>query len=150
MPLYKAALRGDWKAAERIISKDPEIIRASITKGWQTVLHVAAGAGHFHFVKKLLKLLTKEDLYFQDAKGNTALCFAVADGSIPVAKMMIEKNTKLPEIRGGEGMTTLYLAVLFGQGEMALYLYPKLINMVDQGERIGIFFTCITNGLYGN
>lgn len=150
MPLHKATLRDDWKAAERIISKDPEIIRASITKGWQTVLHVAAGAGHFQFVKKLLKLLTKADLYFQDAKGNTAFCFAVAAGSVPVAEIMIEKNPDLPEIRGGEGMTTLYLAVLFGQGEMALYLYPKLINMVDQGERIGIFFTCITNGLYGN
>ncbi|KAM5552399.1 hypothetical protein ABKV19_026976 [Rosa sericea] len=149
VPLYNAALIGDWKTAKRIIEKDKSILGASITKGWQTVLHVAAGARHVCFVKKLLKLLKEEDLVLQDQNGNTPFCFAVAAGAVRVAKIMIQKNPRLPEIRGGQGMTPLYFAALFGHGHMASYLYPQLIQLVDEGERAGIFFTCINNSLYG-
>lgn len=149
VPLYKAALEGDWKSAKKIINKDKTIVRACITKGWHTVLHVAAGAKRVYFVKKLLKLLDKQDLILQDQNGNTAFCFAVAAGTLPVAHMMIRKNPRVPEIRGGKQMTPLYLAALFGHDETASYLYPKLIKLVDEWERVGIFFTCINNDLYG-
>ncbi|CAL9004120.1 unnamed protein product, partial [Prunus brigantina] len=148
VPLYKAALKGNWKKAEKIINKDKSILRASITKGWQTVLHVAAGAKHVHFVKQLLKLIDKDDLELQDQKGNTAFSHAVAAGSLRVAKILMEKNPRLLEIRGGQGLTPLYHAALFGHGKMALYLYPKLIKAVDEAERAGIYFSCINNGLY--
>ncbi|KAI5311414.1 PREDICTED: ankyrin [Prunus dulcis] len=148
VPLYKAALKGDWKTAKQIISIDNTIVRACITKGWQTALHVAAGARHVHFVKELVKFLNQEDLVLQDQKGNTAFCFAAAAGTLPVAKIMIQKNPTLPVIRGGEGMTPLYFATLFGHGEMAVYLYPKIIDVLGEGERAGIFFTCINTDLY--
>ncbi|VVA36573.1 PREDICTED: ankyrin [Prunus dulcis] len=148
VPLYKAALEGDWKSAKKIINKDKTIVRACITKGWHTVLHVAAGAKRVYFVKKLLKLLDEQDLILQDQNGNTAFCFAVAAGTLPVAHMMIRKNPRVPEIRGGKQMTPLYLAALFGHDETASYLYPKLIKLVDEWERVGIFFTCINNDLY--
>lgn len=150
VPLYKAALKGDWRAAKDIIIRDDTIICACITKGWQTALHVAAGARHVEFVEELVKLLDKEDLVLQDQKGNTAFCFAAAAGTVQVAKIMIQKNPTLPVIRGGEGMTALYFATLFGHGEMAAYLYPKIIQIIEEGERAGIFFTCINTDLYGN
>ncbi|KAM5552367.1 hypothetical protein ABKV19_026960 [Rosa sericea] len=148
VPLYKSCLKGDWKEAKRIIDEDPNIIRASITQGCQKPLHVAVGAGHILFVEQLMKYLTEEDLLSKDAKGNTAFCFAVAVGSVPIAELMIRKNPHLPQIRGGEGMTTLYMATLFGHEEMAWFLYPKLIKDIEVGERLGIFFSCIHNDLY--
>lgn len=149
VPLYKAAVEGDWEAANRIMIEDETLLRASITKGWQTVLHVAAGAQHVHFVKELLKQLDKRDLELQDQKGNTALYHAVAAGTIPVAKILMQKNPRLLEIRGGQGLSPLYYAALFGHDKMASYLYPKLIQLVNEEERAGIFFSCINNGLYG-
>ncbi|PRQ54680.1 putative ankyrin repeat-containing domain-containing protein [Rosa chinensis] len=95
-----------------------------------------------------MKYITEEDLLSKDAKGNTAFCFAVAVGSVPIAKLMIRKNPQLPQIRGGEGMTTLYMATLFGHEEMAWFLYPKLIEDIDVRDRLGIFFSCIHNDLY--
>ncbi|XP_008231413.1 PREDICTED: uncharacterized protein LOC103330594 isoform X3 [Prunus mume] len=148
VPLYKAAVEGDWEAASRIMIEDETLLRASITKGWQTVLHVAAGAKQVHFVKELLKQLDKRDLELQDQKGNTALYHAVAAGTVPVAKILMQKNPRLLEIWGGQGLSPLYYAALFGHGKMALYLYPKLIELVNEGERGGIFFSCINNGLY--
>ncbi|BFG20250.1 hypothetical protein CerSpe_065230 [Prunus speciosa] len=148
VPLYKAAVKGHWEAANRIMNEDETLLRSSITKGWQTVLHVAAGAKHVHFVKELLKLLDKRDLELQDQKGNTALYHAVAAGTVPVAKILMQKNPRLLEIWGGQGLSPLYYAALFGNGKMALYLYPKLIKLVNEGERGGIFFSCINNGLY--
>ncbi|KAM5552061.1 hypothetical protein ABKV19_026764, partial [Rosa sericea] len=146
--LYNAAQKGDWKVAGRIIKEYESILRASITRGGQTVLHVAAGARHVGFVKKLLKLLDDQDLAIKDLKGNTAFCYAVAAGSRPVAEMMIQKNPSLPTIPGGQGMSTLYTAAAFGRADLASLLYPKLIKVVDESERAGIFFTSINHNLY--
>ncbi|XP_062001154.1 uncharacterized protein LOC133718343 isoform X2 [Rosa rugosa] len=148
VPLHNAAQRGDWKAARRIIKKYESILRARITKGGQTVLHISAGARHVRFVKKLLKLLDDHDLAIQDLKGNTAFTYAVAAGSRRVAEMMILKNPSLPTIRGGQGMSTLYTAAAFGRGDIAWLLYPKLIKVIDEAERTGIFFTFISHNMY--
>ncbi|VVA25153.1 PREDICTED: ankyrin [Prunus dulcis] len=148
VPLHLAAVNGSWEAAKRIMNEDDTLLHASITKGWQTVLHVAAGAKHVHFVKELLKLLDERDLELQDQKGNTAFYHAVAAGTIPVAKILMQKNPRLLEIRGGQGLSPLYYAALFGHDKMASYLYPKLIELVNEEERAGIFFSCINNGLY--
>lgn len=152
LPLYKASLKGDWETASKIIVEDRDIVHAIITRGSQTVLHVAAGAGHDHFVEQLVKFyLRGDDLKVPDAKGNTAFCFAVAAGNMSMAKLMIDTNGTLPQISGGEGMSPLYMAALFGHEEMAFYLYPQFKEKVtnDIRERDGIFFTCIKNDLYG-
>jgi hypothetical protein len=55
----------------------------------------------------------------------------------------------LPTIRGGKGMTPLYMAALLGQFEMADFLYSRTKEMLEEPERQGLFFTCVDNGLYG-
>ncbi|VVA39636.1 PREDICTED: ankyrin [Prunus dulcis] len=148
VPLHKAALRGDWKTAKSILSEDEKLLTASITKGWETALHIAAGARHVHFVKELVQMMDAEDLALQDNKKNTALSFAAATGTVEIAEIMIQKNIFLPTIRGGEGMTPLYMAALLGQSEMAEYLYPRTHEIFDERDRNALFFTCVDTGLY--
>lgn len=149
VPLTKAALRGDWETARFFIEQDPSILTASITKGRHTVLHLAAGSGCAHFVAQLVGMMNRVDLELQDLKGNTALCFAAAKGDVQVAKILLAENKVLATIRGGQGMTPLYMAVLFGRSEMASLLYPLTEECFDDKDRIGTFFTCIDTGLYG-
>lgn len=122
---------------------------SAITKGWATVLHIAVGANHVHFVEELVRLMHPDDLELQDDKGNTAFCFAAAVGNVQIAEIMEKKNGLLPTIRGGEGVTPLYLAVLQGKSDMASYLFPKSIEIHEEKDWNMVFFTCINSGLYG-
>ncbi|XP_050138015.1 ankyrin repeat-containing protein At5g02620-like [Malus sylvestris] len=149
MPLYKAAMEGNWETAKGILNINPALLTASITNGWETVLHVAAGAkNNIQIVAELVKMMDEEDLALQDIKGNTALSFAAATGTVEIAKILIGKNKLLPTIPGGQGMTPLYMAALFGQSEMAWYLYPQTFEMLDEKGRIVLFFCSIDHGLY--
>ncbi|KAI4332585.1 hypothetical protein L6164_017481 [Bauhinia variegata] len=147
VPLYKFALKGDWAAAKRILLGNRNLLKAAIAKGWPTVLHVAAGANHTHFVEELVKLMDKEDLELQDYKNNTAFCFAAANGNIPMAEIMLRENQNLVGIRGFDGMTPLHFAALQGQSEMARYLYDKTYEILDNRDWEILFFICINNGI---
>lgn len=149
VPLYKAALRGDWGTAKTILEQDPSLLTACISKGGQTVLHFAAGTKYVHFVEALVGMMRDEDLELRDDKENTAFCSAVATGAVQVAQIMLRRNKNLATIRGGEKMTPLYMAAMFGRSEMALCLYSKSVESLEEGDRIGIFFTSINTGLYG-
>ncbi|XP_062095017.1 ankyrin repeat-containing protein NPR4-like isoform X2 [Humulus lupulus] len=150
VPLYKAALKGEWEIANAILTKDPRLLTASICKGGQNVLHFAAGTKHVHFVEKLVEVMTEEELELTDKKGNTAFCSAVATGAVQVATIMLLKNPRLATIRGGgnERVTPLYLAAIFGRSEMAWCLYPKTQESLEEKDRIGIFFSCIGTSIY--
>lgn len=153
VPLQKAALKGNWPTAKHLLgNEDPRsILCAGIAKGYETLLHLAAGARQTDFVKELLKLMEPEDLTLQDRNGNTAFCFAVAAGSIDIAESMLKKNKHLLTIRGGENMAPLYMAAVLAQRDMALYLYDEA-NAKDNltaEDQNALFFTCISTDLYG-
>ena len=149
VPLTKAALRGDWGTAKVYIDEDRSILTTGITKECRTVLHLAAGTGCVHFVEQLVGMMTREELELRDGKGNTAMCFAAINGSVQIAEILLAKNKLLATTRGGQGMTPLYMAVLFGRSEMAWLLYSKTVESFEKKDRIGIFFTSIDSGLYG-
>ncbi|KAL2340248.1 hypothetical protein Fmac_008188 [Flemingia macrophylla] len=148
VPLHKAALKGDWKEAKKILEQDPTLLNSAITKGWATVLHVAVGANHEHFVEELVKLMPRQDLELQDDKNNTAFCFAAAVGNVHIAEIMRRKNPLLPTLRGGEGVTPLHLAVLQGRSEMARYLLDKSREILYDDDWVTLFLICINSGLY--
>ncbi|KAM1431342.1 hypothetical protein ACFX2I_047307 [Malus domestica] len=149
MPLYKAAMKGDWDTTKYILKNNPALLTASITKGWETILHVAAGVrNNIDFMAELVSMMDEEDLALQDIKGNTALSFVAATGNVEIAEILIQKNRSLPTIPGDQGMTPLYLAALFGQSKMAWYLYPKTYEMLNEQNRIFLFFCCIDHDLY--
>ncbi|KAM6551545.1 hypothetical protein CsatB_001353 [Cannabis sativa] len=145
--LYKAALRGDWESAEGILKQNPSLLTTSITHGGQTVLHLAAGTKHVHFMEKLLaKITDNKDLEIRDDNQNTAFCFAVW-GEKAIADLMYKKNENLATIVGAKGMTPLFMAALFGRSEMAWFLYKKQ-GCLDENNKIHIFFACINTRLY--
>uniref|UniRef100_A0A2N9FGH4 PGG domain-containing protein n=1 Tax=Fagus sylvatica TaxID=28930 RepID=A0A2N9FGH4_FAGSY len=100
VPLYQAAIKGDWKAAKAVINKDRGVVRVGITRKRETALHIAAAAKRTAFVKELVKYMNEEDLTLRNKDGNTAICFAAASGIVEIAMVMVEKNNNLPLIRG--------------------------------------------------
>ncbi|KAJ0017158.1 hypothetical protein Pint_12111 [Pistacia integerrima] len=149
--LYRAALKGDWATAEVLLGQDRSLLCGRITKNGETVLHIAAGAKQIGFVEKLLELIEPQDLTLKDRNGNSAFCFAVAAGAIQIAENMLKKNEKLLATRGGQDVTPIYLAAIFGYRDMTLYLYRKakfngiILSRDDKGS---LFFACLSTGLY--
>ncbi|KAI4332589.1 hypothetical protein L6164_017485 [Bauhinia variegata] len=131
-----------------MIDEDGRLLKAAITKGWLTLLHVAAGVNHVHFVDELVKLLDTEDLELQDFKGNTAFCFAAAVGNMRIAEIMMRRCGKLPQIRGGAGVTPLHMAALQGSSEMAKLLFPLTKDIFQETDWTILFFICLNGDLY--
>ncbi|KAJ9691146.1 hypothetical protein PVL29_013355 [Vitis rotundifolia] len=148
-PLYLAALSGDWDVAERIFESDHEAVRARITRAQETPLHIAAGARHVTFVENLVRKMTPADLALQNKVGNTALCFAAVSGVTKIAEVMVNKNKRLPLIRGSEGATPLHMATLLGHREMVWYLYNKTdSNRLTDEDHHGLLVAAITSDLF--
>ncbi|KAF5780047.1 putative ankyrin repeat-containing domain-containing protein [Helianthus annuus] len=85
------------------------------------------------FVKKLVGLMTKEDLELQNNSSNTALCLAAAAGNVEMVKILVEKNRALLTIPGSQQMMPLYMAALFGQHATVEYLYNESKGLRDDG-----------------
>ena len=148
--LYQAAFNGNWQVAKDLHSVYPDIVRAPITEGRETALHIAAAANHPNFVNELLKLMNREDLELKNQHGQTALHFAVASGNVIIAKEMVEKNGNLTLIRY-EGMNNaLCMAALLGRREMMSFLFRNTpFDALSRDERIELLLATISNDLYG-
>ncbi|XP_022038462.1 uncharacterized protein LOC110941148 [Helianthus annuus] len=127
VPLYEAAIKGDWKAAKPFLDKQPNLICFAITENYETLLHVAASAESTkaveEFVKNLVNMMEKKDLELQNKNYNTALHLAAAAGNIETARTMIKKNPALTEIPGNNRTMPLYMAALFAKPDMVRHLY---------------------------
>uniref|UniRef100_A0A2N9FK05 PGG domain-containing protein n=1 Tax=Fagus sylvatica TaxID=28930 RepID=A0A2N9FK05_FAGSY len=149
VPLYQAAIKGDWKAAKAVINKDRGVVRVGITRKRETALHIAAAAKRTAFVKELVKYMNEEDLTLRNKDGNTAICFAAASGIVEIAMVMVEKNNNLPMIRGNKGMTPLYMAAMFGHRNMVSYLYSVTnFESLAREEQISLLLGTISADLY--
>ncbi|KAK1407914.1 hypothetical protein QVD17_39541 [Tagetes erecta] len=127
VPLYEAAIKGDWKAAKHILDENRELARFAITENYETLLHVAASAESTkaveEFVANLVHLMEKKDLELQNKNYNTALCLAAAAGHVKTAMIMVKKNPAVKEIPGNNKMMPLYMAALFAKHDMVRCLY---------------------------
>ncbi|XP_074354237.1 uncharacterized protein LOC141693129 isoform X1 [Apium graveolens] len=152
LPLYEAALKGDWQAAQRIIGKCPKVINVSITKNYETALHIASSTKHAHFVEKLASLMKPEDLELQNKNWNTALCLAATAGTVKIVEIMEKQKPNLLSIRGNNNMSPLLMAALFGHKDMVSYLYSKTKNMTGEDwtdmDRTMVMNACISAKLY--
>lgn len=149
VPLYNAALKGDWHAAEEIIQDCPDLIRTSITKRQDTVLHIISTTKHTHFAEKLVNLMRVEDLELQNGLGETALCLAVAS-NIKMVQILLKRNNGLLRIRKN-GDLPFMLAVRFGDKQMVEYIYSET-NMGDEKwnylDQKRILESCLSLGLF--
>ena len=151
LPLYRASLKGDWEKANEFLNLHPGAENAMISRGWETALHISAGARRTKFVEELVKRMRTTDLEIQNKDNNTALCFAAASGVTKIAKLMVDRNRNLPVIRGSEGVTPLYIATLLGQRDMVWYLYSVTNHEILKTEDyFSLLIAAISTDLYGN
>lgn len=149
--LYYAALDGDWETVLEIWSVAPEWISRKITKGGETVLHIAAAAKHLHLVRQLVIVMDVASLALANNLGNTALCFAAVTGIVEIAKVMVEKYRDLPNIRGSQHMTPLHMAVLLGHKHIVAYLLKATDDdQLNDQDRIALLTGSIDTNLFGN
>ncbi|XP_042487981.1 uncharacterized protein LOC122068154 isoform X2 [Macadamia integrifolia] len=149
VPLYKAALKGDWATAKMFLICNPGADRAPITDGHETALHIAAGARRVEFVEELVKWMQPHDLVLKNKFDNTALCFAAASGITQIAKVMVAKNPTLLAVRGCKRMTPLNISALLGNRDMVWYLYSATGDSVlTEEDRISLLIATITTNLF--
>ncbi|PON41288.1 Transmembrane protein [Parasponia andersonii] len=113
IPLYKAALQGNWESAKQFLENDPKAATAVINRFQMTALHVAAGEGQSVFVENLVDFLPAEALGVQDRVGLTALHYAAITGSLRAAVALVSKNSALTNVLDPHGRTPLLVAARY-------------------------------------
>ncbi|KAI3950586.1 hypothetical protein MKW92_053689 [Papaver armeniacum] len=122
-------VNNDWEKAKEVLEENPEAINRGLTEISSTILHLAIGynAG-MTFVEEIVKRMTPAVIEYKSTEmGDTALHSAVLYyGRTESAKLMVNKNPGLTQIRNKEGMVPLELAlhhVTIGQKDIVEYLY---------------------------
>ncbi|KAK2995487.1 hypothetical protein RJ640_016843 [Escallonia rubra] len=154
VPLYKAALAGDWDTTSTIIEKEPDAVRAIVTALKETALMVAVRAKKRNaFVKKLLEKMLLPDVALTELTGSTALHIAAVVGNIEAARLLVEKDPELPKVRNVFKALPIHGAASYGRREMVLYLFTVTEENPEQkpfeGESGGkLLRALISSGLY--
>lgn len=155
-PLYQAVQEGDWERVKKFLEKEPDAIKARINTSLQTPLMVAVKSPHRNkVVKGLLERMSEEDLeQFEHGTDATVLHKAVGAGNIEAAKMLVNKNPRLPYICGDSGVVPLRTAARLANREMVSYLLSVTKEDTDPGpfiDKLGfkLIDSLIIGGLYG-
>ncbi|KAG8367169.1 hypothetical protein BUALT_Bualt16G0044600 [Buddleja alternifolia] len=122
LPLYIAALQGNWEAAKQIFDEDSGAIQAKIDTKDSTVLHVAVRAGQDEFVKNWIALMPDGLLDAKDSNGATALFVAAAVGNLDAAKILVGRVPDLLYVTRNGGYFPLQEAAYYAHREMITYL----------------------------
>ncbi|KAI8526065.1 hypothetical protein RHMOL_Rhmol13G0279900 [Rhododendron molle] len=160
LPLYKAALRGDWATAERFFDQDPGALTAPINEFSRTALYVAAvhGRNTNDFVKKLVDKMPPGSV---DAAYGSVLNWAAYVGNTEAVKVILSKNPSLVYFREDDTSpnkrTPFTRAATNGMRDTLLYLLELVKNDEDSSklfpdEDSAAFFMAetISSGFYGN
>ncbi|KAI7752398.1 hypothetical protein M8C21_011151 [Ambrosia artemisiifolia] len=153
VPLYRASITGDCKAARVILDRHRHLVRYSITENKETPLHVAVASPSTKFVRYIVNMMEVADLELHNRDGNTAFCLAAIAGNVGMAKIMVEKNPALPNIRGRDNMMPLYLAAFHGKHDMVTYLYDQHGGMKEDAywtndNRDDVLLKCVEAGIF--
>ncbi|KAI5674238.1 hypothetical protein M9H77_14602 [Catharanthus roseus] len=124
LPLYRAALKGDWESAVKFFKDDPEAVTANITKASSTALHVAVGTGKaINFVKELLELIPVDTLpSLRDEGGQNALHYAAIFGNVEAAQLLVKKNPALTNSPSNTGYLPIHYAAGYANTDVVSYL----------------------------
>ncbi|KAJ9553893.1 hypothetical protein OSB04_017938 [Centaurea solstitialis] len=158
VPLYEASLTGNWDAAYAILGPNRDYVTYAIDMDFNTPLHVAAYAQETEqtrdFVKKLLNLMTLEELKLKNRFSSNALCVAAAFGNIGMVTSMVRKNAELVNILGHGRYPPLYKSAQQGRYETIRYLYelsPDLDNTEfwkNDEKKIWLLKQCVEYGFF--
>ncbi|KAL0338875.1 UNVERIFIED_CONTAM: hypothetical protein Sangu_1409600 [Sesamum angustifolium] len=113
LPLYKAALNGDWESARNFFDQDPDAVTAKITK-------------------ELLELIPTEALAtLRDQAGQTALHYAAIFGNVEAAKLLVSKDSGLTNRPSNTFLLPIHLAALYANRDMVSYLLTVTRDDID-------------------
>ncbi|XP_024984278.1 ankyrin repeat-containing protein ITN1-like [Cynara cardunculus var. scolymus] len=126
LPLYKAALRGDWEDAQDFIDQDEEAVTANINKYGFTALHIAVGTGKqgITFVEKLVEKISPKALVkmLTSSEKYTPLHIAAVVGNTTAVKILVNKNHKLLYAEDVDGLLPIHRALINSHKDTFLYL----------------------------
>ncbi|GKV34304.1 hypothetical protein SLEP1_g42681 [Rubroshorea leprosula] len=149
--LLKDIKRGDSDAVKKLFETHPPY-SAALENG-STALHVAITTGKINLAKKLISVMSKEELETQDKSGETVLSLAARKGSREIVECLVGKNKKLLEIPDCEKNIPLVLACATHHQSLTRYLYsvtPEEFLDPGNGDDHGFFFLkeCIRNHMF--
>ncbi|KAH6758244.1 hypothetical protein C2S51_018479 [Perilla frutescens var. frutescens] len=132
--MYRAAMEGDWIAAEILLSRNPNLACDFVTDEDDRSLHVAVAMKHKKLVEKLVDMMDEDDLVLRDGRGYTACCYAAVSGAVEIARVMIEKNPNLATAHDENNVTPLHKAAMCGKKKMVSYLLEstKIENLSNE------------------
>ncbi|XP_021992207.2 uncharacterized protein LOC110889025 [Helianthus annuus] len=140
LPLYKAALRGDWEVAQDFINDDEEACTANINKHGFTALHIAVGTGKqgISFVEKLVAKLPPNSLLnmLTSFRDYTPLHIAAVVGNTEAVKILVNKNQELLYAKDVDELLPIHRALINSHKDTFLYLLD-----VTKGNRYPFTYT---------
>ncbi|KAF7120026.1 hypothetical protein RHSIM_Rhsim13G0212200 [Rhododendron simsii] len=137
LPLYKAALRGDWATAERFFDQDPGALTAPINEFSETALYIAAveGTKSNDFVKKVVDKMPPGSV---DEAYGIVLTLTAFVGNTEAVKAILSKNPSLVYYRDASNnnnkWTAFTRAAANGQRDTLLYLLELVKNDEDSSK----------------
>ena len=132
--------KGEWDAANQIISSNPEAVIALISISGSTALHVAIFEGHMNIVEELVKIMSEENFKIKNEDGFTVLGYCAIVGNIQMAKCIIGKSRTLLSIGNeSDNLIPVVPALTYNphRTEMTLGLYSET-PIEDLNPRNGI------------
>ncbi|KAI3980311.1 hypothetical protein MKX01_001382, partial [Papaver californicum] len=124
--LFKAAKSGDWKDAREFFGNNLEAMQMITNDEWKTALRIAVLNNQLLSLEEIVKLMPPVALQYETrARASTALHDAAMYGYTEAAKVLVDKNPRLTQIRDTKGRVPLQLAVqavTIGQTETVKYL----------------------------
>lgn len=115
LPLYKAALRGDWDATEEILIQHPDAAEARVAPNLDTALHIAVGTGRsIPYLQTLVDYMTDEELGLKNFHGYTALYVAARMGNLAAATVLVNRCPPLLYLPDKWGLFPVHKAAMCG------------------------------------
>ncbi|KAK9291568.1 hypothetical protein L1049_019516 [Liquidambar formosana] len=93
-------------------------------------------AGHKEVVKKLVNLMTKEELALKNQFNSSAVFLTAVGGFKDMAEELVKKNPDLVRLKsGGRSLIPVIVASLYGSEDAVRYLYSKTPhNLLDPNK----------------
>lgn len=138
LPLYRAAVRGDWTEARGFFDHGTYETTAIISGNHETALHVSVSVGKANdFVTELVNLMPIDALAIQNSSGETALHFAAKVGNIEAVRMLVDKRPSLLYYANNDRNLPVHSAVINCHKDVTEYLLlnsqPNVQNSPFEG-----------------
>ncbi|XAR63286.1 hypothetical protein NMG60_11023173 [Bertholletia excelsa] len=129
--LLQACWTGDVEKLQILVRDNPSILISASLEGGESPLHIACKAGHFEFVKEVIKLRRQfaEEL---NQDGLSPLHIASGTGHKEIVKEILRLDSGLCLIKGRERRIPLHYAAIKGQVDVMRELLSACADSVEE------------------